>query len=266
MQQNTKYISAGIITALLIGLIAFYMGKNSTGMQEVNTEVSLGTDIEKETPQQETEVGTKQSPGTSPTPIEKQPSKPTPTPTTQKKGYYSYANAEYNFTIQYPQYVRPQNSFSTFHELGNNWRLFPSQGNQGKGILELSIFTLDQGSIPNGKQTYPLYFASMVRVGVSKNIQECYTMDAGYASQKVTNVSINGIPFKKFSTSDAAMMKYVQSESYRVIHNNQCFAIEQIKNGSNYRDEKMAPGINDTALNDYYNIGETIIKTFTFTK
>jgi hypothetical protein len=261
MPQNTKYISLGIAFVLIIGLIGFYVGKNSIPSNQAN----MLTPSEKPAAQ---DVASTTKPITAP---ENKISKPTsmspaPSTTSSKKGFYSYANAEYNFTIQYPPYTQPRNSFSTFHEIGNNWRLYPSQANQGKGILELPIFTIDQGSISNGKQKYPLYFTAVVRVSVSPNTKECYAQDAGYTNQKITNITINGVPFKRFSTSDAAMMKYVQAESYRTIHNNQCFVIEQIKNGSNYRDEKMAPGISDTALAEYYNTGETIIKTFAFKK
>jgi hypothetical protein len=79
-------------------------------------------------------------------------------------------------------------------------------------------------------------------------------------------LTINGTSFKRFSSSDAGMMKYVQSESYRTIHNNMCYVLEQIKSGSSYRDEKMAEGIKDTTLDSYYKEGETIIKTFKFVK
>ena len=101
---------------------------------------------------------------------------------------------------------------------------------------------------------------------MSPNVQECYTKDAGYANQVVTNVTINGVPFKKFSTSDAGMQKYVQSESYRTIHNKMCYVIEQIRAGSSYRDEKMTAGKTDAELMSYYNLGEKIVKTFKFTK
>lgn len=191
--------------------------------------------------------------------------KPTTLPVSTK-GYNSYASGEYNFTIQYPKNVTVRNSFFSFHELGNNWRLYPNPINQGKQVVSFSIFTTDQGPYSTGNQTYPLFFSAEVRIGVSPNTKECYTTDAGYTSQTVTTVTSNGITFKRFSTSDAATMKYVQAESYRTIHNNMCYVLEQIKNGSIYRDEKMKMGTTDEMLNKYYSEGETIIKTFKFTK
>jgi len=199
-----------------------------------------------------------------------------PTPTTAVKGpaltsgnvsnFYSYANTPYNFSIQYPPSAKPLTSFATFHEIGNNWRLYPGQANQGKSVVSFSLKNIDQGIYSTGKQTYPLYFTAEVRIGVSPNIKECYTPDVAYPNQKITNVTINGVPFKKFSTSDAGMMKYTQAESYRTIRNNQCYVIEQIKSGTTYRDEKMSVGTTDAQLDAYYALGERIVKTFKFTK
>ncbi len=181
-------------------------------------------------------------------------------------GFRSYANAVHNFSIQYPSYATPLTSFATFHEIGNNWRLYPSQVNQGKSVVSFSVFNVDQGPYSTGKQTYPLYFTAEVRVGVSPDTKNCYATDPGHPNQKITNVTINGVNFKRFSTSEAGMMKYTQAESYRTIHNNVCYAIEQIKSGSSYRDDKMTMGTTEAQLENYYNLGEKIVKTFMFTK
>ena len=263
MTSNTKNISIIIALILIVGFISYYVGKTSQGggvEETVNTEKNS------------TETASTSNTHTNTVAVvattTKTPPKTTTTPSPSTAGFHSYSNSEYGFTIKYPPYVQARNVFSTFHEITNNWRLNASPANQGKGLLELSIFSVDQGSVINntGKQKYPLYFMSTVRVGVSPNVKECYATDPGYTNQKVTNVTINGVAFKKFSGSDAAMMKYVQSESYRTIRNNNCFVLEQIKNGSSYRDEKMEAGISEPTLAGYYNTGETIIKTFTFTR
>lgn len=176
-----------------------------------------------------------------------------------------YANSEYNFTMRFPKYIQTRNDFTTFYTLPSNWRLNAAANNQGKAIVSFPIFKVDQGGIATGK-AYPLFFTSEVRVGVSPNIEHCYDTDAGYTSQKVTNVTINGITFKRFSSEDAGMMKYTQAESYRTIHNKTCYVLEQVKSGSSYRDETMTAGISDATLTKYYSIGESIIQTFKFTK
>lgn len=180
-------------------------------------------------------------------------------------GLSGYANSEYNFTLRYPPTVVPQNYFTTFYILASNWRLNASQVNQGKAVVSFPIHRIDQGGVATGK-AYPLFFVSELRVGVSPNVKECYATDPGYTNQKVTNVDINGVTFKKFSFQDAAMMKYVQGESYRTIHNNKCYVLEQIKSGSNYKDDTMKPGLTEAELNKYYNTAGNIVQTFKFTK
>lgn len=257
MPKNTHYIVAIIFFVLLVNTGSIYFGqKHAKEARENELKNQLATSTET-TP-------TKTTSSTPTTPTD------TKSSTAQTKnittGFYSYANASYNFSIQYPSYVRPLTSFATFHEIGNNWRLYAEQANQGKSIVSFSIKNIDQGIYSTGKQTYPLYFTAEVRVGVSQNIKECYSPDVVYPNQKVTNTTINGVPFKKFSTLETVMERYTLSESYRTIHNNSCYVIEQIKSGTTYRDEKMITAYTDTQLNEFYNVGEKIVKTFKFTK
>lgn len=253
MPKNKNYTIAIIVGVLLIGLLSLYVSNNDEN-KDVDTPVSS------ETSSSTTNGVTAPKPAT-------QGGSPSTNLTTGKvPGFYSYANATHNFSIQYPSYIQPLTSFATFHEIGNNWRLYAGQANQGKPVVSFSIHNIDQGTYFTGKQTYPLYFSAEVRVGVSPNVKECYTPDAGNTNQKITNVTINGVAFKKFSTSVGGMQKYVQAESYRTIRNNSCYVIEQIRTGSSYRDEKMTTAKTEKELINYYNLGENIVKTFKFTK
>lgn len=246
MQTTNQKIVIWVTVALLIILgVYFYVNKSSTNVINNGTETATSTT-----------TGTT----TKPADVKK-----VTVAVPKSDGLSGYANSEYNFTLRFPSYVQPRNSFSTFHNIGNNWRVNASQVNQGKGIVEFPIFSVDQGSIATGK-AYPLFFIAELRVGVSPNVKECYSIDPGYTNQKVTNVNINGVTFKKFSSQDAAMMQYVQTESYRIIHNNMCYVMEQIKAGSSYRDETMKTGISETTLNGYYNNAGTIAMSFKFTK
>ncbi len=260
MTKNTKYISIAVLAILALILIGIYYSKEST---ETNDDTAVTQVPASSTTTNPTTNGGTPQGGTTNT----KPTTPT-TPLTNDstKGFHSYANAPYNFTMKFPADVQSKTSFSTFHQIGNNWRLNAAQANHGKGLASFTIFSVDQGSYTNGKQTYPLYYLAEVRVGVSPNVGECYATDAGYTNQKVTNVDIGGVTFKKFSSQDAGMMKYTQAESYRTVHNNMCYVIEQIKAGSSYRDDTMKTGLTEAALTNYYNEGETIVKTFRFTK
>ena len=251
MPKNTNYIVAIILIVLFVNIGSVYFGKKHV-KEEEETATNSSTSTTQET--STTSIATN---GTK---------KPIALTTGNIAGFYSYTNATYNFSIQYPPKVQPLASFATFHEIGNNWRLNAGQANQGKSVVSFSLYSIDQGPYSTGKQTYTLYYTSEVRVGVSTNVQECYTKDAGYINQVVRDVTINGVAFKRFSSSNAGMQKYIQSESYRTIHNKACYVIEQIRSGSSYRDEKMTVGKTDSELMSYYTLGEKIVRTFKFTK
>lgn len=266
MIVHRKEISGIVVLLLLVGVVSFYIGKHSdttplpqekvveTEQQEASTTTVMGA----------TSTSTSQPKVTQP--VAKPAIGGTASSGVSTKGFNSYASAPYNFTIKYPPYVQMKGVFSTFHEIGNNWRLYPGQANQGKGVASFVVHSIDQGVYSTGKQSYPLYFTAEVRVGVSENVKECYTPDAGFPNQKITTVTINGVTFKKFSTFENNTPKYTQAESYRTVRNNLCYAIEQIRSGTTYRDASMQPGVTDATLMGYYSVGETIVKTFTFTK
>jgi predicted lipoprotein with Yx(FWY)xxD motif len=258
MPKNTHYIVAIILIVLFVNVGSVYFGQKHAREEK---EAALNQAVSSST-EQNTSV---------PAATSSQPTATSEKPTAALSsgnvaGFYSYANSQHGFSIQYPPYAKQQSSFATFHEVGNNWRLYAGQANQGKGVVSFSIRNIDQGIYFTGKQTYPLYYMAEVRVGISPNTKECYTPDAGYPNQKITNTTINGYAFKKFSTTEAAAPKYTQSESYRAIHNNACYVIEQIQSGTKLRDDKMTVAVTDAQLTASYNLGEKIVKTFKFTK
>jgi hypothetical protein len=255
MPKHTHYIVAVLLLVMIVNFGAVYFGQKHAKEDRESALLNATSSLSDNTP------------GSTTTPSQKPiGSKPLTSSGGTVAGYYSYTNSPYSFSIQYPSYIQPLFNFATFHEIGNNWRLNAGPANQGKPIVSFSIHNIDQGIYSTGKQTYPLYFTAEVRVGVSTNVKDCYAVDAGYPNQKITNVTINGATFKKFSSSDAGMMKYTQAESYRTIHNNSCYVLEQIKSGTSYRDEKMSLAYTDVQLENYYKIGDKIIKTFKFTK
>lgn len=244
MTKNLKLI--GILFIIIIAVSSVYYSSNKKSTPDTeNTTVATTT--------------------TATTSIKTQTTKTASTiPKTKDTYPSSYANNEYFFQIRYPSYVKNQNYFTTFYNLSSNWRMNASSANQGKPITSLQIFKIDQGQYTSDKTTYPLFFTTEVRVSVSLNVQECYAIDSGYKANGST--VINGVSFKKFSYNDGFTPNYTMGESYRTIHNNKCFVLEQIKSGSNLKTETMKIGTADVTLNDYYNVGETIIRTFKFTK
>jgi hypothetical protein len=180
-----------------------------------------------------------------------------------------YSNAAYGFEISYPKDLFTETSFRKYYALSDKWRSQAPDEQLGIAVVAIPVFRVNnEDGIATGKP-YPLYFSAEVRVGVSSNAQavaDCLKTDPGYVEQKHETVTLNGAQFERFEFADAAMMQYSQGVSYRAVHNNMCFAIEQLKAGSNYRDETMGSGISDAALDVYYAQAGEIAKTFKFTK
>ena len=267
MIVHRKEISGIVVLLLLVGVVSFYVGKNSETAPLPQEDIVQTT--EQEAQEATTTTDTASTSVSQPKPaqsVAKSVTSGTASSGISTKGFSSYASAPYHFTIKYPPYVQMKGGFSTFHEIGNNWRLYPSSANQGKAVASFVVHSIDQGVYSTGKQSYPLYFTAEVRVGVSENTKECYTPDVVFPNQKISNVTINGVSFKKFSTFENTTPKYTQAESYRTVRNNLCYVIEQIRSGTTYRDASMQPGVTDATLMGYYSVGETIVKTFTFTK
>lgn len=253
MKIDKPYVLIGCVIA--VAVVAFYFGKRSTDVRVENDTASSTTEPTSTTT---TQIA-KPNPASNSV---------TQKPTTQATGSINslrYTNSEHGFSISYPKYAKVNSVFTTFHEIGNNWRVAASAANQGKAVSAVTLFSVDQGVYSTGKQKYPLYFLAETRIGVSQNTKDCYELDGGDPNQKVTNVTINGVAFKKFSSSLGIAPKYTNVESYRTIRNNKCYAIEQIKTGTTFKDDLMQPGISDSALEGYYTAAGGVVTSFRFT-
>ncbi|MDQ5962568.1 MAG: hypothetical protein QG653_375 [Patescibacteria group bacterium] len=246
--KNSLVIIVGLI--VLLGGI-WYVKSPSTSEELISLETATTT---------EEGVVKQATPGTTTKAVV------TPTPKTTlpaAKKLETYTNGIYKFTLSYPKEYQVE-QFSNFHELNNvDWRVKATTAKRGVPVIALPVFRIDQGTIAAGKK-YPLYLTAEVRVGVSPDTAQCYATDDGYTNQKVTTVVINGVSFKKFDFSDAAMMKYVKGSSYRTIYANKCYVIEQVRNGTIYKDDTMLPGYTESELDAIYNNTTPIVYSFKF--
>jgi hypothetical protein len=176
----------------------------------------------------------------------------------------TYANATHGFTISYPRELNAE-SFGIFHALNqNDWRYGATLAKRGTPVISIPVIQIDNTG--STKKNYPLFYTAQVRVGVSTDTAQCYAKDDGYTEQTVTDVTINGVAFKKFIFGDAATQQYVNGASYRTIHDNKCYVIEQIQNGSSYRDETLVGGYSDADLRNFYAQTTPIVMSFKFSK
>lgn len=191
--------------------------------------------------------------------------KPSPSPDVA-----TYQNDAYGFELTYPKKLVPKTTFRQYYALSDKWRSQAPEGQAGVAVVAIPVFRVDNplDGVATGKP-YPLYFSAEVRVGVSTDTQavaDCLKTDPGYTDQKHETVTLNGAQFEKFEFGDAAMMQYSQGVSYRTVRNNTCFAVEQLKAGSIYRDDSMTAGIPDSQLDAYYAQAGEMAQTFRFTK
>ncbi len=229
-----------LFVALVIYGIIYFTGDDTTvptNTQATSTPVVTGTT----------------TPGATPT---------TPTGGTSASLGETYANATYNFTISYPRDLNAE-PFGNFHALNqNDWRYGATLAKRGTPVVSIPVIRIDNETKTIKK--YPLFYGAEVRVGVSTDIANCYAKDDGYTNQTVTDVTIQGVVWKKFTFGDAAMQQYIQGASYRTIHANKCFVIEQIENGSHYKDETLVEAYSDTDLKAFYAKTTAIVMSFTF--
>lgn len=176
-----------------------------------------------------------------------------------------YKNDQYGFQLQYPKDLLPQVTFQQYYHLSNQWRAELAT-DQPKGQPIVSIVTYNV----TNTNSYPRYFDSELRVGASsdpEDVKNCLLNSPGYTDWPVQDVTINGVVFKKFVIQNAGMMQYLDGISYRTVHNVICFAVEQLKTGSNYRDDPAsAKDIPDAVLNAAYDRLDGIVQTFKFLK
>lgn len=183
-------------------------------------------------------------------------------PATNNPGFETYKDDTYKFSLSYPVGITLEFSFKQYYHLTSNWRAeaFLTGNSTGTPVIALPLVRIENTS------TYPRYFAAEVRVGVSSNGEDVVNcLIAGNGEVDLGTAMINGVEFRKFEMHDAGMMQYMEGTSYRTVENGMCYAVEQLKTGSSYRDEPNAADTSDEVLNSYYDRLSDIINTFTFT-
>lgn len=170
----------------------------------------------------------------------------------------TYLNDKYGFSVSYPEQIVPVTStFETFYQLADNWSMVGNATTKGKLLVSIPIYRVEN------KDSYPGYYSAEVRVGVSgdpKDLKNCLVSSSltGAPETKL----VNGETFTLIPVANSGMSQYLVGYSYRIVRNNLCYAIEQLKMGSNYGDVESQNDIPDSVLNEYFSKGDGIIKTF----
>lgn len=182
----------------------------------------------------------------------------------------TYVNKEYGFEIRYPSNFTATTTFQRYYALGDSWRadalLDDNDKSRGESLVSIPVYRVDNHT-GGAYVSYPLYYDAELRIGASsdpKDVQTCLLSTNEILPETGSTEMINGITFSKFIIQNAGMSQYIGGVSYRTIHNNICFAVEQLKAGSSYRDMPNPKDIPDSVLDSYFNEIPAIIKTFKF--
>ena len=189
----------------------------------------------------------------------------TPTDTANEPslaGLSIYTNGQYGFSLIYPGEDKTETIFDSQYHLPATWRINAVPNATGTPLIAIIGYSTKSNT------SYPRYFETEVRVGVSadpKEVAACEKVSDGETVRP--DMVINKVTWKTFALQDAGMSQYMSGVSYRTIHDKSCYALEQIQTGSSYRDEKPnAADIPDTVLSEKFNALNTIVQSFSFAK
>ncbi|AIL66054.1 hypothetical protein NOVO_08675 [Rickettsiales bacterium Ac37b] len=178
-----------------------------------------------------------------------------------KSTWTTYKNSEYGFEFSYPDSLHTSSEFLTSSHITDKWS-HDAEYSLGTGTAIVSVPVL---IINNTEDVYPKYFWTEVRIGISNNpntVKNCVLSTENSPSN--SSLNINNVNFQVFNIEEAGMMQYAKGLSYRTVHDNKCFVIEQIKAGSNRMSNPNPQDISDKILESYYYLTGKIIKTFKF--
>lgn len=179
-------------------------------------------------------------------------------------GQAIYTNGPQGFVIRYPERADVEDTFSASYHLGTMWRASALPNSTGTPVV--SIITYRTQS----ENSYPRYYSTMVRIGVSedrKEIAACLVPTKDQGETSLPDATFGGATWKVFAFENAGMMQYVKGVSYRTMHEGKCIALEKIAVGSSYRDDVKSTGdIPDAELEKHYASLDQIVETFMFVR
>lgn len=184
-----------------------------------------------------------------------QPAEPSPT-SESEAGWKTYRNDRYHFEFQYPPNLSVSPTFSTRDILPKTWHAMATPSEPGQPVASVPIVHL------GNRTAYPRFYDVEFRVGISDSLANCRAVNG---ERTIGPIVINGSTFNQFEFSDAATMKYISGISYRTGHDGRCYAIEQLRAGSNYHDQPSTKDMDQKSLDEYYYLAGKIVKTFRFT-
>jgi hypothetical protein len=166
-------------------------------------------------------------------------------------------NTAGGFSIAYPIDFSAQDNYSAAPS--TDWRI---NANNTSGIKYFSL------TVPPAFEPQTNLADVTLTVGGSKNntaIAECLNADqSGGPIIATSSVTINGVAFTVFKSSDAGAGNIYQTTSYRTLHAGECYAVEYTIHSSqigNYPSSYNLQPYNEQAVD---SLMQTIVGTFKF--
>lgn len=136
-----------------------------------------------------------------------------------------------------------------------SWRV----NTQKMGLL-LAKVTIPRSSQPNTN-----FSEAIFTVGTSSDpeaIKDCLIPTNGERAKGTKN--INGISFNKITLTEAGAGNYYDTTSYRVIRNDQCYALEYTIHSTNINNYPQELGIKEFDTQKVVNALESMVESFSF--
>ncbi len=175
-----------------------------------------------------------------------------------------YTNGTFGFVIQYPESATVDNNFTSYYHLPPYWRANALPNATGTPVVSFTAYST------KSENSFPRYFAAIIRVGVSTDkleIAQCLKVIPNQGETALPDVTLNGTVWKAFSFESAGMQQYVRGVSYRSVHEGRCIALEKIAVGSSYTDDPVSEkDIPQSTLDAKYAELDRIVQSFTFVR
>lgn len=168
-------------------------------------------------------------------------------------GFNTFTDNGKTFSFSYP---------STLTVTGGGIGYTPDWANQSiqPGLVLAKV------SIPKSFQPNTNFSEAWFKVGTSADptaVKNCLTDTSGSKSAK-TKVTINGTSYTKIVFGDAGAGNFYDTTSYRVLRNNQCYAIEYTIHSTNIGNYSPDQGITEYNKVKVQTVLDTMVKSFTF--
>lgn len=154
-------------------------------------------------------------------------------------------------------FIYPKNLSVTGGELG-----YPTNWRNNVSTLGLILATV---AIPRDTQPKTNFSQATFTVGTSGDpqaVKDCLIATNGEIAKE--SISINGVVYKKFILSDAAVGNRYDTTSYRTMKNDQCYVIEYVIHSTAIGNYDPNQGITQFDITSVTAILESMVQSFKF--